>query len=138
MINGPEEKLGSSKYDGNIRRITLIKKVADMLDMSDGDRIDYFRIGDEIVIRKSSVITIDIDGIFDKNVSMKHKEMLSEAWGMLISEYYRKEETARPSYEDVVTKITSNFPVNERAYLKARFEDMFFAAMGIVGKNMGR
>ena len=47
-----EVYLGESKYDGNIRRVTLIKKVADKLDMHDGDMLSYWEIGDEVVIRK--------------------------------------------------------------------------------------
>ena len=47
-----EELLGQTKYDGNIRRVTLLKKVADMLDMHDGDLLAYWKIGNDVVIRK--------------------------------------------------------------------------------------
>lgn len=47
-----EELLGQTKYDGNIRRVTLLKKVADMLDMHDGDMLAYWKIGNDVVIRK--------------------------------------------------------------------------------------
>jgi bifunctional DNA-binding transcriptional regulator/antitoxin component of YhaV-PrlF toxin-antitoxin module len=46
--------LGSSKYDGKIRRITLIKKVADMLNMEDGDTILYLKKDGDIIIRRES------------------------------------------------------------------------------------
>ena len=47
-----EEYLGSTKYDGKIRRITLIKRVSDKMDMKDGDFINFYKIGNDIVIRK--------------------------------------------------------------------------------------
>jgi len=47
-----EEYYGSSKYDGRIRRVTLVKRVSDYLGMEDGDTLVYYKIGNEILIRK--------------------------------------------------------------------------------------
>lgn len=47
-----EKYLGKSKYDGKIRRITLLKSISERLGMEDGDYITYYEVDGEIVIRK--------------------------------------------------------------------------------------
>lgn len=65
MSNERETLLGSSKYDGKIRRITLIKNVADRLNMHDGDEIQYYYNGEDVIIRKGYVQEINFAAFFN-------------------------------------------------------------------------
>jgi len=64
MTNGKETLLGATKYDGKIRRITLLKTVADKLNMRDGDEIEYYFNGEDIIIRKGRQQELDLSALF--------------------------------------------------------------------------
>jgi hypothetical protein len=64
MSDGKETLLGSTKYDGKIRRITLIKTVADKLNMHDGDEIEYYYNGTDVIIRKGRTSEINLPALF--------------------------------------------------------------------------
>ncbi len=109
-----EEYLGESKYDGNIRRVTLIKKVADMLEMKDGDRLSYWKIGDEIVIRKVKNEIPEAPQIYDfipMGTPLEESTMMIRA-SMDIAEYYvsTKKEPEGAQLAEVKEKALSHFP----------------------------
>lgn len=109
-----EEYLGESKYDGNIRRITLIKKVADMLDMKDGDHISYWKIGNEVVIRKVKNEIPEYPQVYDyipKGTPFDETTMMIKA-SMDIAEYYlsTKKEPEGVEMLEVTEKAMSHFP----------------------------
>jgi len=64
MTNSKETLLGSTKYDGKIRRITLIKTVADLLKMQDGDEVYYYYDGKDVIIRKEQQIHLEFSPLF--------------------------------------------------------------------------
>lgn len=109
-----EEYLGESKYDGNIRRVTLIKKVADMLEMKDGDHLSYWKIGNEIVIRKVKKEIADSPQVYDfipMGTPLEESTMMIRA-SMDIAEYYvsTKKEPEGSQLAEVKEKVLSYFP----------------------------
>ena len=46
-----EEYIGSSKFD-KLRRVSIIKPVAEKMGLKEGDEVNFYSIGSEIVIRK--------------------------------------------------------------------------------------
>ncbi|MCL2607564.1 MAG: hypothetical protein FWD92_03275 [Methanomassiliicoccaceae archaeon] len=53
--------IGKSKFDGN-RRVSLIKKLADLMDLIDGDEVQYYIEDGEVIVRKK---TKEYPGGFD-------------------------------------------------------------------------
>lgn len=109
-----EEYLGESKYDGNIRRVTLIKKVADMLDMHDGDMISYWQIGNEIVIRKVKYEQKNAPQVYDyipEGTPFDEAKMMLEA-SFDIAEYFvsSKEEPTGMQMIEITEKASNHFP----------------------------
>ena len=109
-----ENYLGESKYDGNIRRVTLIKKVADKLDMHDGDMLSYWEIGNEIVIRKVKHDFKDAPQIYDyipEGTPFEEAKMMLEA-SFDIAEYYvsSKEEPSGVDMIEIAEKASQHFP----------------------------
>jgi|GEM_PF-5594251 len=110
-----ENYLGESKYDGNIRRVTLIKKVADKLDMHDGDMLSYWEIGDEIVIRKVKQYEFkEAQQVYDyipEGTPLEEAKMMVEA-SFDIAEYYvsSKEEPTGVQMIEIAEKASNHFP----------------------------
>ena len=106
--------LGETKYDGNIRRVTLIKKVADKLDMHDGDMLSYWEIGDEIVIRKVkhdfTDHTKDYD-IIPIGTPLDEIKMITAA-AFDIAEYFvsTKDEPSGVEMIEITEKASKHFP----------------------------
>lgn len=110
-----ENYLGESKYDGNIRRVTLIKKVAEKLDMHDGDMLSYWEIGDEIVIRKVKQHDLkDAPQVYDyipEGTPFEEAKMMLKA-SFDIAEYFvsTKEEPTGVRMFKIAEKASSHFP----------------------------
>ena len=51
-----ERYLGTTKYDTKLGRITLLKRIAEKMNMRDGGFIEFYEIDNEIVIRKANNI----------------------------------------------------------------------------------
>lgn len=98
-----EEYLGSSKYDGKIRRITLIKKVSDQMKMNDGDIVDYYKVGNDIIIRKSQPREIkQIQDLIPKGTSFEDSKAIIEA-AFAISKHFVLRGDYEPNGEEMVT-----------------------------------
>lgn len=52
--------MGSSKFD-KLRRVSIIKPVADKLGLKDGDEVSFYRSADNIIIRKRKTIDTNQD-----------------------------------------------------------------------------
>ena len=109
-----ENYLGESKYDGNIRRVTLIKKVADKLDMHDGDMLSYWEIGNEIVIRKVKHEYTDHSKDFDiipVGTPLDEIKMITAA-AFDIAEYFvsTREEPSGVEMIEITEKASKHFP----------------------------
>ena len=109
-----ENYLGESKYDGNIRRVTLIKKVADMLDMHDGDMLSYWEIGNEIVIRKVKHDYTDHSKDFDiipVGTPLDEIKMITAA-AFDIAEYFvsTRDEPSGVEMIEITEKASKHFP----------------------------
>jgi hypothetical protein len=70
-----ERYLGTTKYDSKVRRITLLKRIAEMLDVKEGDHIEYYQIDNEIIIRKQEKITADERTQLIKQINDRYKEI---------------------------------------------------------------
>ncbi len=106
--------LGESKYDGNIRRVTLIKKVADKLDMHDGDMLSYWEIGDEIVIRKVKHDYVDHSkdlDIIPVGTPLEEIKMIMAA-AFDIAEYFvsTRDEPSGVEMIEITEKASKHFP----------------------------
>jgi len=97
-----EKFLGRSKYDGKIRRITLLKEVSDLLDMEDGDYVYYFEKDGEIILRKEpGKVTWKKEFTFDEAIEFlkteEENQAFNEAFGYVwnialeATEKYKKE-----------------------------------------------
>jgi len=53
--------IGKSKFDGN-RRVSIIKELADLMDLIDGDHVEYHIEDGEVIVRK---LTTKYAGGFD-------------------------------------------------------------------------
>ena len=109
-----ENYLGESKYDGNIRRVTLIKKVADKLDMHDGDMLSYWEIGNEIVIRKVKHDYADHSKDFDiipVGTPLDEIKMITAA-AFDIAEYFvsTRDEPSGVEMIEITEKASKHFP----------------------------
>lgn len=107
-----EEFIGESKYDGRIRRVTLIKKVAEMLEMEDGDVLGYWKIDGEIVIRKYKRNTYPkLYTFFPQECSIEESKMIISA-AFDISDYFRNKTTEPTGSEwvEITSKALSHFP----------------------------
>ena len=109
-----ENYLGESKYDGNIRRVTLIKKVADKLDMHDGDMLSYWEIGNEIVIRKVKHDFIDRSKDFDiipAGTPLEEIKMIAAA-AFDIADHFvsTKDEPSGVEMIEITEKASKHFP----------------------------
>ena len=111
-----ENYLGESKYDGKIRRVTLIKKVADKLDMHDGDMLSYWEIGNEIVIRKVKKDSTDYSKDFDiipVGTPLEEIKMISAA-AFDIADYFvsTRNEPSGVEMIEITEKASRHFPVS--------------------------
>ena len=109
-----ENYLGESKYDGKIRRVTLIKKVADKLDMHDGDMLSYWEIGNEIVIRKVKYDFTDHSKDFDiipVGTPLDEIKMITAA-AFDIAEYFvsTRDEPSGVEMIEITEKASKHFP----------------------------
>jgi hypothetical protein len=109
-----ENYLGESKYDGKIRRVTLIKKVADKLDMHDGDMLSYWEIGNEIVIRKVKKDSTDYSKDFDiipVGTPLEEIKMISAA-AFDIADYFvsTRNEPSGVEMIEITEKASRHFP----------------------------
>lgn len=109
-----ENYLGESKYDGNIRRVTLIKKVADKLDMHDGDMLSYWEIGNEIVIRKVKQDLTDHSKDFDiipVGTPLDEIKMITAA-AFDIADYFvsTRDEPSGVEMIEIAEKASKHFP----------------------------
>lgn len=109
-----ENYLGESKYDGKIRRVTLIKKVADKLDMHDGDMLSYWEIGNEIVIRKVKHDYTDHSKDFDiipEGTPLDEIKMITAA-AFDIAEYFvsTRDEPSGVEMIEITEKASKHFP----------------------------
>ena len=109
-----ENYLGESKYDGNIRRVTLIKKVADKLDMHDGDMLSYWEIGDEIVIRKVKKDPTFAPQIYDyipEGTPFEEAKMMIDA-SFDIAEHYvsSRDDPSGIELIEIAEKASRHFP----------------------------
>jgi len=94
--------------------VTLIKKVAVMLDMKDGDFLSYWKIGDEIVIRKVVKENPDYAREYDiipAGTPLEEINMMIRA-SMDIAQYYSstKEEPNGVDMLEITEKAMSYFP----------------------------
>jgi len=109
-----ENYLGESKYDGKIRRVTLIKKVADKLDMHDGDMLSYWEIGNEVVIRKVKNDFTDHSKDFEiipVGTPLDEIKMITAA-AFDIAEYFvsTREEPSGVEMIEITEKASKHFP----------------------------
>ena len=109
-----ETYLGKSKYDGRIRRVTLIKKVAEMLDMHDGDILTYWEIGHEVVIRKEVHETeegLQVSDIIPVGTPYEEVKMMLEA-AFEIGDYYNANRSEPTGVEmiEITEKAARHFP----------------------------
>ena len=109
-----ENYLGESKYDGKIRRVTLIKKVADKLDMHDGDMLSYWEIGNEVVIRKVKQDFTDHSKDFEiipVGTPLEEIKMITAA-AFDIAEYFvsTREEPSGVEMIEITEKASKHFP----------------------------
>jgi len=98
-----EEYYGSSKYDGRIRRVTLVKRVSDYLGMEDGDTVVYYKIGNEMVIRKLQQTREirQIEDIIPQGTPFEDaKAMINAAYA--ISKHYTLRDDNGPSGEEMI------------------------------------
>ncbi len=109
-----EELLGQTKYDGNIRRVTLLKKVADMLDMHDGDLLAYWKIGNDVVIRKVKYDYADHSKDFEiipVGTPLEEIKMITAA-AFDIADYFvsTKDEPSGVEMIEITDKAAKHFP----------------------------
>ncbi len=109
-----EVYLGKSKYDGRIRRVTLIKKVADILDMHDGDVLTYWEIGQEVVIRKEIHDVSESPQISDfipEGTPYEEFKMIMEA-ALEIGDYYNTNRVEPTGVEmiEITEKASRHYP----------------------------
>lgn len=134
-----EEKLGESKYDGKIRRVTLIKKVADYLDMKDGDIVSYWKIGNDIVIKKEATGVQSSPQITDyipEGTPMEEIKMIMNA-SMDIADYFvssKKQPTAIEMFE-ISEKVASHFPDE---YSKEKKAEMMKISVAVAKNVMSK
>ena len=135
-----ENYLGESKYDGNIRRVTLIKKVADKLDMHDGDMLSYWEIGDEIVIRKVKKHEFkDAPQVYDyipEGTPFDEAKMMLEA-SFDIAEYFvsSKEEPTGIQMIEIAEKASRHFP---DSFSKEKRRDMLRISIELAKNIMSK
>jgi len=108
------EEIGSSKYDSKIRRITLVKKVADILDMKDGDSIVYIKDVDtgEIIIRREAR-SEELIPLFE-NISPKVKDALMETIEKMIEKIQKKESNNTDETLQIFEKASVGFSDSEK------------------------
>lgn len=102
-----EKYLGKSKYDGKIRRITLLKSISERLGMEDGDYITYFEIDGEIVIRKehkSWEENFPLKKMIPKYFTMEDQRTLFDM-AFAIAEYYVDNHTPTEAEMFEITEI---------------------------------
>ena len=109
-----EMYLGKSKYDGNIRRVTLIKAVADKLEMRDGDILTYWEIGNDIVIRKEKRDPKDAPQMMDfipDGTPLEEVQMIMKA-AFDIADYFNSNRSEPTGVEmiEIAEKASANFP----------------------------
>ena len=70
--------IGKSKFDGN-RRVSLIKTLADLMDLIDGDYVEYHIVDGELIVRKMTKIYaggFDLEGEEIKQRLVDYEESL--------------------------------------------------------------
>ncbi len=100
-------KVGKSKFDRN-GRVSLIKDIADLMDLIDGDYIEYYVENGEVIIRKLTKIYpggLDLEGDDIRqrlsDYELAHGKGASEEEGdpekvlQLAREQYKKDTEAR-------------------------------------------
>ena len=60
VIGEDDEYLGSSKFD-KLRRVSIIKPVATLLGLKNGDEVSFYKCGTSIVIRKRQTVDTSQD-----------------------------------------------------------------------------
>ena len=114
--------LGESKFD-KLRRISLIKPIADDLGMKDGDFIAFFMDEDGDIILRKKPEDSHIADTADASLSPEHQKIIDDAVMKLLNEFYRDPEGAIYS-ELVANKIIESFPKENRMYLASKFREI--------------
>ena len=76
MTKPPKIHLGCTKYDTRNRRITLLKRISEKMDMKEGDFIEFYEIDNEIIIRKAN--NIDYRTICEQIIKTTDEEELKK------------------------------------------------------------
>ena len=113
--------LGESKFD-KLRRISLIKPIADDLGMKEGDHIVFFMDEDGDIILRKKPENMHIVNTHDESLSPEHQKLIDDAIMTITMEFFKNPKGAKPS-EQSARKIIESFPEENRLYLKAKFQE---------------
>jgi len=113
--------LGESKFD-KLRRISLIKPIADDLGMKEGDYIVFFMDEDGDIILRKKPEEKHILNVPDETLSPENQKIIDDAIMKLMMDFFRDPEGA--IYPELVAnKIIEGFPKDNRMYLAAKFSE---------------
>ncbi len=117
-----EEYIGSSKFD-KLRRVSIIKPVAEKMGLREGDEVSFYSIGSEIVIRKRltqdlsqdqiirnllNTLKYDMEFYYDEEGKPAFKSNNSEGFDHISFEKLDKEhqdKLMKMIYEEVAKKV---------------------------------
>ena len=94
-IQDSEQYIGSSKFD-KLRRIIVIKPVADRMGLKDGDEVSFYSKGTEIILRKRITNDVNQDALV--------KDILNEVTYNM-NFYY--DEKGNPSFSTNLSELYS-------------------------------
>lgn len=108
-----ERYLGTTKYDAKIRRITLKKEIAEYMGMEEGDYVDYFRIGEDIVIRKrpkDHKNATDINTIVPPGTKSEDVNLIMNAAQKISGHYKMGQQPDNMEMIKIVAEVMQTFP----------------------------
>ncbi len=76
--------IGSSKFD-KLRRVSVIKPVAEILKLKDGDEVSFYQLDDEIIIRKRVTQDEDKNELIDEYIEKLKKVAIIERDGNTVT-----------------------------------------------------
>jgi len=126
-----EEYLGTTKYDAKIRRITLKKMIAEYMDMREGDFIDYYKVGEDIIIRKRPreyKDATDINSIIPIGTDLEDVKLILDAADIISKHYMLGQQPDNIEMIKIVAEVMQTYPVGYSEEKKLEMLDMSIRA----------